>query len=59
MRNLEKIKNKLPVLYNTLTEIELNPLKEINNISKKIYIERYKATIYKSQILYKSISNII
>jgi hypothetical protein len=59
MRNIEKIKNKLPVLYNTLTVIELNPLKENNKKSKKIYIKKYKATINDSQIFYKSISNIL
>ncbi len=59
MRNIEKIKNKLPVLYNTLTVIELNPLKENNKKSKKIYIKKYKATINESQIFYKSISNIL
>ena len=59
MRNIEKIKNKLPVLYNTLTVIELNPLKENNKKSKKIYIKKYKATINESQIYYKSISNIL
>lgn len=59
MRNLEKIKDKLPVLYNTLTVTELNALKENNIISKKIYIEKYKATINEPHIFYKSISNII